>query len=194
MGIGGMAPATSEERRAVHEVVEAAVRHASEVAHAASKEWYDRDKEDVVFAPGQHVLVWSPTRDRKLAPHWKGPMEVIGMDSKLVAKGKDQVTGREMLRHVSYLRAYDGTRTSPAMAIGYELPAGYFMVEKVVAHRDKPRREVLIHWANTEPEEDTWEPLGSDDMRDNGVVKAYCAEHGVRIPARRRRDVDDEDE
>jgi len=60
-------------------------------------------------------------------------------------------------------------------------------VEKVVAHCDKPRREVLIHWANTEAEEASWEPLGSDDMRNNGVVKAYCVVHGLRIPARRRR-------
>jgi hypothetical protein len=25
------------------------------------------------------VLVWSPSKDRKLAPHWKGPMRVLGM-------------------------------------------------------------------------------------------------------------------
>jgi hypothetical protein len=130
----------------------------------------------------------------KRAPDWKGLMRVLGMHNERVARLWDPAGGREILRHVSHLKEYDTRRTSLDEALGFDLPEGFFIVEKVLDHRAKPRHEVLIHWANTEPEEDTWEPLSGEDIRNNTLVREVCAARGIRMPPVRRARVASEED
>lgn len=188
-------PVVGPEVAEAVETVEMLVRLCSERAFDRAKAAYDKGVKEWAPEAGSHVFMWLPNRNRKLDTNWKGPVLVRGMHSERVVRVYDPVMSREMLRHVSHLRPYDASRTSAEAALEFELPDGFFLVEKVLEHRSVPRKEVLIHWANSEPEDDSWEPLNSEAIRSNSVVRAYCAEKGVRMPpVRRKKRAGDSDE
>jgi transposase InsO family protein len=104
MGDAALGPIVGRDMAELVETAELIVRLRSEAAFRRTKAAYDASATEWTPAANLGVLVWSPPKDRKLAPHWKGPMRVVGMHNERVARLWDPTGGREIQRHVSHLK------------------------------------------------------------------------------------------
>lgn len=148
-----------------------------EAAQQRTTDYYNRGKRDVVFTPGQLVMLSTKNLrktaqgPRKLLPRWIGPYPVVRM----VGQAAAELALPEDMRihptfHVSLLRAYKEREAEAAEEPG---PVGWlnnqpqYSVERILDYRVRRVRsgrrhrnvhEYLVKWAGYTAEHNTWEP------------------------------------
>jgi hypothetical protein len=124
--------------------------------------------------------------------HWKGPFKIESYNGDKY-EIFDPSSGHFMMTHVTWLKPYLYHNIDPVdVAIKNN---NMYIVEKVVKHEgnfnQRTTLSFLIHWKDTNSEEDTWEPWSS--FRSNEVVHDYLRSinKSSLIPARFRTKEDD---
>ena len=153
-----------------------------EAAQSRTAAYYNRDKKDVVFTPGQLVLLSTKNLrslaegSRKLLPRWVGPYPVKRMVGSVAAELELPSDMRiHPTFHVSLLRPYRTNAVpsadTPAVdpgPVAWLRKQPLFTVERVLDYRVRTvgsgrrrRRKVheyLVKWAGYSSEHNSWEP------------------------------------
>lgn len=176
MEAGDYVRALAEQQRAI---VDAAQRQQQQVVGERLEQGEDA-VELHEYAPGELVLASYPNRPpHKLAPRWRGPLEVAGVDGNMIACRK--IGDDKLVQiHRDRLRPYRQERTPQPLAVA-AVDQDEFLVESVVDHRWRGRRrrradlEFRVRWAGYEPAEDTWLPYRA--VSELAALDGYAAAH-----------------
>ena len=149
-----------------------------EAAQQRTAEYYDRNKKDVTFEPGQLVLLntkhlrKSVKGPRKLLPRWVGPYRIVRMVGTVAAQLHLPPAMRvHHTFHVSLLRLYRTSPDSPENAepgpVAWLKDEPFYTVESILRYRQRTVgrgrrkrrvREYLVKWLGYSDEHNSWEP------------------------------------
>jgi len=148
-----------------------------EAAQQRASDYYNRNKKDVSYIPGQLVMLSTKnlrtlaTGPRKLLPRWIGPYPVVRMVGKVAV----ELTLPEEMRihntfHVSLLREYKeraGKKVDEPGPVEWIDNVPQYSVERILDYRKRRVRsgrkvryvhEYLVKWTGYSSDHNTWEP------------------------------------
>ncbi len=157
---------------------------ATTVSQAITKTRWDATRKPSTFRVNDKVLVLS-VASSKLETHYTGPYIITSVEGSTVRavhfldQGDDAVLYGPI--HVSRLRHFDDSRTTPAEITAFQTETGSGAVEKVLSHRVMPDKSVEFEIKWFDVDIPTWVVAGN--LKHNGPTISYCESHGLPKPS-----------
>jgi hypothetical protein len=149
---------------------------------ATNKAKFNAKHPDPMYFPdGSYVLLRYPVGTRpptKTSSPWMGPYQVLshkGPEYQIV----NLLTGKPQTRHISRLKAYDDTRSSPLSVA--TAGTDFDLVESIVSHTaktsQKSKMRFRTRWIGYGPDDDSHQSWSS--LKNNSVFHQYCREQNL---------------
>ena len=163
------------------------IRSAQARADARADRTFNRNRSDIRFAVGDHVLVYvdgvdGSSRISKLSPRWRGPYQVVSVDNDVMYSLRPLLGGRVITRHAMLLQPWTTTPESlPTWAqLQHEWRDGEFDIERVTAHRtDAAGLSFHVVWAGFPESQASW--LAASLALASSVVVDYARVHDIDL-------------